>query len=147
MIAVRIVPAPFDAGVEIDRLATQGVGAVASFVGIVRGDDGLVSLTLEHYPGMAETVLQTMAEAAAARWCLRGVTVHHRVGTLLPGDKIVLVACAASHRRDAFDACAFLMDRLKVDGPFWKRERFADGRDAWVEPRQSDDVAAARWVS
>ncbi len=145
MIAIRVTGAPFDAGVEIAALGRSGIGAVASFTGFVRGDGGLVALTLEHYPGMTETTLRVLGEEAAARWSLGGIVMHHRVGRLVPGDPIVLVACASAHRRDALDACAFLIDRLKTDAPFWKHEAFADGRAQWVAARASDDVAAARW--
>lgn len=146
MITVLVSPDPFDAGVEIAALGCDGMGAVASFVGIVRGDGGLTALTLEHYPAMTETALRALADEAARRWTLGGVTLHHRVGRLVPGDPIVLVACASAHRKDALAACAFLIDRLKTDAPFWKRETFADGREQWVEARASDDTAAAKWA-
>lgn len=145
MIAVRVSPEPFDVGAEIAALGRDGMGAVASFVGIVRGDGGLTALTLEHYPAMTEAALRALAAEAASRWKLGGVTLHHRVGRLVPGDPIVLAACASAHRKDALEACAFLIDRLKTDAPFWKRESFADGREVWVEARGSDDAAAARW--
>lgn len=147
MIFVRVTVAPFDAGAAIEALGGEGVGAVASFVGLVRGEGGLVALTLDHYPAMTQAALERLAGEAAARWSLSGVTLHHRVGRLVPGDPIVLVACAAPHRHDALDACAFLIDRLKTDAPFWKRESFGDGRETWVEARATDDVAAARWAS
>ncbi len=146
MITVNVATAPFDAGAEIASLGRDGMGAVASFVGIVRGDGGLTALTLEHYPAMTEAALRALAETAVQRWALGGVTVYHRVGRLVPGDPIVLVACASAHRKDALEACAFLIDRLKTDAPFWKRETFADGREVWVEARTSDDEAAARWA-
>jgi len=142
---VRITPDAFDAGAEITALGADGVGAVASFVGFVRGDGGLIALTLDHYPAMAQAALETLADAASARWSLSGIVVWHRVGRLEPGAPIVLVACAAPHRRDALDACGFVIDRLKVDAPFWKRESFADGREIWVEARDSDTAAADRW--
>lgn len=145
MMTIRVSPDPFDTGAEIAALGREGMGAVASFTGIVRGDGGLVALTLEHYPAMTEAALRALADEAASRWSLGGVTLHHRVGRLVPGDPIVLVVCASPHRTDALEACAFLIDRLKTDAPFWKRESFADGREAWVEARASDDVAAARW--
>ena len=126
-------------------LSSEGVGAIASFTGIVRGDGGLIALTLEHYPAMTEAALRALADEAVARWTLAGVVLHHRVGRLTPGDPIVLVACASAHRRDALDACAFLIDRLKTDAPFWKRESFADGREVWVDALDSDDAAATRW--
>ena len=145
MITVRVSADPFDTGAAIAALGQSGIGAVASFTGIVRGDDGLVALTLEHNPAMTEAALRGLADEAALRWSLGGVTVHHRVGRLVPGDPIVLVACACAHRDAALDACAFLIDRLKTAAPFWKRESFADGREHWVEARVSDEVAAARW--
>ena len=145
MIVVRVSHDPFDAGAEITLLGARGVGAVASFVGIVRDDGDLIALTLDHYPAMTEAALTALAQGAAARWSLSGVTLHHRVGRLVPGDPIVIVACASPHRRDALDACAFLIDRLKSDAPFWKQESFADGRESWVEAREGDDAAAARW--
>ena len=146
MIAVRVSPAPFDIGAAMAALSSEGVGAVASFTGIVRGDGGLIALTLEHYPAMTEAVLCVLADEALARWSLGGVVLHHRVGRLVPGDHIVLVACASAHRKDALEACTFLIDRLKTDAPFWKRESFADGREQWVEARVSDDATAARWA-
>ena len=145
MIAVRVSPESFDAGAEIAALGRDGMGAVTSFVGIVRGDGGLIALTLEHYPAMTEVALRALADEAVSRWSLGGITLYHRVGRLVPGDPIVLVACASAHRKDALEACAFLIDRLKTDAPFWKRESFADGREIWVEARGSDDAAAARW--
>ena len=150
MISVRVSPDPFDAGTEIAALGRDGMGAVASFTGIVRGGNdeaggGLTALTVEHYPAMTEAALRVLAEEATARWSLGGVTVHHRIGRLVPGDPIVFVACASAHRKDALEACAFLIDRLKTDAPFWKRESFADGREVWVEARESDDTAATRW--
>lgn len=145
MIIVRVSPEPFDTGAEIAALGRDGMGAVASFVGIVRGNDDLIALTLEHYPAMTERALRALADEAARRWTLGGITLHHRVGRLVPGDPIVLVVCASAHRKDALDACAFLIDRLKTDAPFWKRDSFADGREEWVEARCSDHAAAARW--
>jgi molybdopterin synthase catalytic subunit len=145
MITVCVSLDPFDTGAEIAALGRDGMGAVASFTGIVRGDGGLTALTLEHYPAMTEATLRTLANEAASRWSLGGVTLHHRVGRMAPGDAIVLVACGSPHRRDALEACTFLIDRLKTDAPFWKRESFADGREVWVEARHSDGQAAARW--
>jgi molybdopterin synthase catalytic subunit len=110
----------------------------------VRGDDDLQSLTLEHYPGMTEREIASHVEEAAKRWPLLGATVIHRVGTLKPGERIVLVVTASSHRGAAFEACEFLMDYLKTRAPFWKRED-RDGKSAWVEARASDDEAAKRW--
>ena len=145
MIRVRVQEAAFDVNAELAALAGSGAGGLATFTGIVRGDGGLLELFLEHHPGMTERLLTRMAEQAAERWALLGATVIHRVGPLAPGDPIVLVATAARHRGSALDACAALIDWLKTEAPFWKRERFADGRVAWVEARAADAAAAARW--
>ncbi len=145
MIRVTVTLEPFDAGTAITSLSGADVGAVASFIGIVRDDGGLVALTLEHYPAMTHAALQALAEVAASRWSLAGVVVHHRIGRLVPGDPIVLVATAAAHRHPALEACAFLIDRLKIDAPFWKHESYRDGRNHWVEPRASDASTADRW--
>ena len=143
---IRIQQEDFDLNDEIDAL-TDGrtdIGGVASFVGVVRGDDDLQSLTLEHYPGMTEREIASHVEEAAKRWPLLGATIIHRVGTLKPGERIVLVVTASSHRGAAFDACEFLMDYLKTRAPFWKRED-RGGEGAWVAARASDDEAAKRW--
>lgn len=145
MIRISVGPAPLDIAQCLGGLEGEGMGAVASFTGLVRGDDGLVALTLEHYPGMTEAALRALAEAATARWALGAVTVHHRTGPMVPGERIVFVGTAAPHRAAALDACAFLIDALKTRAPFWKHERFADGREQWVDARASDDAAAARW--
>lgn len=145
MIEVRVSADPFDAGVELDRLAQSGVGGIASFIGVVRGNGALTSLTLDHYPAMTEKALRALAEAAEARWDLAGATVIHRVGTMVPGDRIVFVGTASPHRAAALESCAFLIDRLKTEAPFWKRETFADGRANWVEAREADAAAASRW--
>jgi len=131
----------FDLSSETKSLSrADGVGAVASFVGIVRD----VRMTLEHYPGMTENALRKIAEEAAARWKVMDCTVIHRYGELAPHDQIVLVAVASAHRADAFAACEFIMDYLKTQAPFWKKEHRPDGA-AWVEARASDDEAAGRW--
>lgn len=143
---IRIQQEDFDLNDEIEAL-TDGrtdVGGVASFVGVVRGDDNLQSLTLEHYPGMTEREIASHVEEAAKRWPLLGTTVIHRVGTLKPGERIVLVVTASSHRSAAFEACEFLMDYLKTCAPFWKRED-RNGEARWVEARTTDDEAAQRW--
>lgn len=142
---VSVQPEDFDPGRELEALGALGSGGVASFVGHVRGDGGLTALTLEHYPAMTEQALRTLAEEAAARWSLDGVALIHRFGRLEPGARIVFVATAARHRSAALEACAYLIDRLKTDAPFWKKESFADGREGWVEARTSDEKAAARW--
>ncbi len=147
--AVRVQEEDFDAGVEMARLraADAGVGAVATFVGVVRdlNDDASVSsLTLEHYPGMTEKALEAIVAQARERFDIRDALVVHRVGTLKPTDQIVLVIVTSAHRGDAFDACRFLMDYLKTRAPFWKKEQTPAGA-RWVEARASDDDAAARW--
>lgn len=142
MIRVRVSLEPIDLVAEMEA-AEQG-GALATFTGIVRADDGVGELTLEHYPGATERALQTLAEEAVARWTLAGATIVHRVGAMRPGERIVFVAAAAAHRAAALEACAFLIDRLKTDAPFWKRETVGAGH-RWVEPRGTDDAAAAKW--
>ncbi|UZK66192.1 molybdenum cofactor biosynthesis protein MoaE [Sphingomonas sp. M1-B02] len=145
MIRVSIDSAPIELGMEVAALEERGAGGVATFTGVVRGDDGVTALELEHYPGMTEGALVGLAEEATARWALLGVTIVHRVGEMAVGERIVFVGAAAHHRREALDACAYLIDRLKTDAPFWKRERRGEDT-AWVEARQSDDAAAARWA-
>jgi molybdopterin synthase catalytic subunit len=144
---IRLQTADFDVAAE-SALLTRGradVGAVVTFTGICRGDGAMATMTLEHYPGMAEAEIARHAAEAEARWPLLGVTVVHRYGRLAPGDNIVLVATAASHRGDAFAAAEFLMDYLKTRAPFWKKEEGADGA-AWVDARSTDDSAADRWT-
>jgi len=147
---IRIQEADFDIAREISAL-TKGrtdIGAVVSFSGVCRGseDDQTVSaLTLEHYPGMAEAEIARHAETAMSRWPLTGLTVIHRVGRISPGENIVLVLTASRHRQAAFQAAEFLMDYLKANAPFWKREETAAGT-AWVDARSHDDAAAARWT-
>ncbi|MBU1224076.1 MAG: molybdopterin synthase catalytic subunit MoaE [Gammaproteobacteria bacterium] len=140
----------FDLGTEVDamRQGRTDIGAVASFVGLARDmneGSGVAAMTLEHYPGMTEKALAKLIDEANARWALLDVTVIHRIGRLLPGDPIVLVAVAASHRGEAFAACEFIMDYLKTQAPFWKKEETPQG-ERWVEARASDDAAAARWT-
>jgi molybdopterin synthase catalytic subunit len=146
---VRIQTAPFDAQAEADalRAGDLDVGAVVTFVGTVRDvneGDSVSMLELEHYPGMTEKALEAIVAEARERFDVRGVTVVHRVGVLAPGDPIVLVAVTGAHRGEAFDACRFVMDYLKTRAPFWKKERTPQG-ERWVEARDSDDDAAARW--
>ena len=148
---VRIQTGPFDAHAEADRLreGDLDVGAVVTFTGTVRDvneGDAVGALTLEHYPGMTEKALEAIVDEAHARFAVRRILVIHRVGTLAPGDPIVLVAVTGAHRGEAFDACRFVMDYLKTRAPFWKKERTPSG-DRWVEARASDDDAAARWSS
>lgn len=139
----------FDLAAETALLTTgrTDVGAIASFLGLCRGDGGLVAMELEHYPAMTERALRTVAETACARWPLTGCTVLHRHGRLRPGEPIVLVLAASPHRAAALEACAFLIDWLKTGAPFWKREEFADRPAAWVAARAEDTVAAARWAA
>jgi molybdopterin synthase catalytic subunit len=143
MIRVSVDPAPIDLSVEVAALE-QGAGGVATFTGIVRGEGGISALELEHYPGMTEAVLCDLAGAATARWDLLGVTIVHRIGRMTPGERIVFVGTAALHRSEALEACAYLIDRLKTDAPFWKREQ-RGGNTAWVEARISDSDVVARW--
>ena len=144
-ISIRVQREDFDLDEEVTLLAGDGEsGAVASFTGHVRKEKDLSTLTLEHYPHMTEVEIGRLVGEAGNRWPLTGVTVIHRVGSLRPGDRIVLVAVGSQHRHAAFAACEFLMDYLKTHAPFWKEEtRGADHH--WVEHRGSDDEAAKRW--
>lgn len=144
MIRVSVDPAPIELAVEVAALEEPGAGGVATFTGLVRADDGVIALELEHYPGMTEQALIALAEAATERWSLLGVTMVHRVGVMEPGDRIVFIGTVAQHRREALDACAWLIDRLKTDAPFWKRET-RGAASSWVDARASDAAAAARW--
>jgi molybdopterin synthase catalytic subunit len=131
----------FNLGEEVKAIsANSKVGAVASFVGLVRD----VPMTLEHYPGMTERAIQKIVDEAKARWQVMDCSVIHRYGALQPNDQIVLVAVASGHRGDAFAACEFIMDYLKTQAPFWKKEQTADGA-RWVEAKVADDQAAERW--
>ncbi|MCS6780972.1 MAG: molybdenum cofactor biosynthesis protein MoaE [Geminicoccaceae bacterium] len=146
---VRIVEQPFDPARELAAFARgrSDVGAVASFTGLVRDEHGgerILAMTLEHYPGMTERQLARIEAEARARWPLLDALVIHRVGRMLPGEPIVLVATASAHRAAALEACAFLIDWLKTKAPFWKLEETPTGA-RWVEARASDDAAAARW--
>jgi molybdopterin synthase catalytic subunit len=144
MIRVSVQPGNFDPGTELAALEALGGGAVASFTGLVRGEGGIAALTLDHYPGMTEAALRALADAATARWHLLAITLIHRVGRLEAGERIVFVGTASSHRAAALEACGFLIDKLKTDAPFWKKEHRAEG-DVWVEARANDDAAAQRW--
>ena len=149
MTTIRVQVDDFDLGKEVERLRAgkPQIGAVASFIGLVRDindGSGVSTLTLEHYPGMTEKALADIVAQAQARWEVIDCTVIHRVGELQPSDQIVLVAVASGHRGDAFAACEFIMDFLKTAAPFWKKERTPDG-ERWVEARHSDDAAARRW--
>ena len=149
MAQVRVQTEDFDVGRELDSLtrARTDVGGLASFVGLVRkANDGqdVRGMTLEHYPGMTEKALEDICAQAHARWDLIDTLVIHRVGRLVPGDRIVLVGVASAHRGEAFEACEFIMDFLKTRAPFWKREDTSAG-PRWVEAKASDDAAAGRW--
>ena len=145
MIRIIVDQAPIDAAAEMASIEAGGAGAVATFTGLVRADDGVGTLELEHYPGATQAALQKLAEQATERWSLLAAAIVHRVGAMQPGERIVFVGVSAPHRGAALESCAFLIDRLKTDAPFWKREtRAGDAR--WVEPRGSDDAAAARWT-
>jgi molybdopterin synthase catalytic subunit len=139
---ISVQPEDFEAGLEMRLLSvkSKGIGAVASFVGLVRD----VEMTLEHYSGMTERAIGKIVEEARDRWQVMDCTVIHRYGALKPNDQIVLVAVASAHRGDAFAACEFIMDYLKTQAPFWKKEQGAEGA-RWVEAKSSDDKAAERW--
>jgi molybdopterin synthase catalytic subunit len=150
MARVRVQREGFDAGAEIARLTAgrADIGGIGCFVGVVRdhaGDRRLTAMTLEHYPAMTERAIGRIAAEAERRWELLGCTVIHRVGRLTPGEPIVLVLAAARHRQAALEATGFLIDWLKTEAPFWKKECFSGGEEAWVEARAEDDAAAARW--
>ncbi|MGI9419595.1 MAG: molybdenum cofactor biosynthesis protein MoaE [Geminicoccaceae bacterium] len=151
---IRVQQAPFDVGAELAALSAgrTDIGAVASFTGLVRdmaggnmvGDHRVDALTLEHYPGMTEKKLREIDAEANKRWPLQASLIIHRYGRMLPGEPIVLVATASPHRAAALEACAFLIDWLKTKAPFWKLEETGDSTD-WVDARDADDEAAARW--
>ncbi len=146
---VSVQAADFDVSAEIQALRREdpAVGAVAAFVGTVRDrNDGLgvVALELEHYPGMTERAIEAMIDEALRRFDIRRARVVHRIGLLAPLDQIVLVAVTSGHRAEAFQACEFLMDYLKTQAPFWKKEQTPDGA-RWVDARSADDAALARW--
>lgn len=147
---VRLQREPFNAAAEATKLASghTDVGALVTFTGVCRGSEGgepIAALTLEHYPGMAESEIERHAAEAAERWPLLGATIIHRYGQILPGEDIVLVVTASSHREAAFAAAEFLMDYLKTRAPFWKQVEKADGT-TWVDAKVSDDAAAERWA-
>lgn len=144
MITVCVQAEAFDCAAELAALEMKGVGALASFTGLVRGDDGVTAIALEHYPAMTEASLVALAEEAAARWQLSGCTLIHRFGRMDVGEPIVLVVTASPHRAAALEACAFLIDRLKTDAPFWKKEYRGEAA-TWVEAKASDTVRASLW--
>ena len=146
---VRVQTEDFDVGVEVAamRRGNPKIGAVASFIGVVRDlNEGaqVAEMTLEHYPGMTEKALEKIVAEAQSRWDIYDALVIHRVGTLKPTDQIVLVVVTGAHRDEAFQACAFLMDYLKTRAPLWKKESTPEGT-RWVDARESDDSAAQRW--
>ena len=151
MVRILVQAGDFDVGAEIAVL-THGhtdIGGIGCFVGTVRDDrvgPPLSALCLEHYPAMTERAIARIVAEAERRWPLLGCTVIHRVGRLVPGANIVLVVAASTHRQAALDSVAFLIDWLKTKAPFWKKEQFAGGHEAWVEARDTDDTAAARWL-
>ncbi|WP_339743844.1 molybdenum cofactor biosynthesis protein MoaE [uncultured Maricaulis sp.] len=147
-VSVRVQTEPFDPGALTNALTGQDsrCGAIASFVGQVRGGDDLVALELEHYPGVTEQALGRIADAAVQRWSLGAAMIVHRVGRMEISEPIVFVAAAAPHRRAALEATGFMIDILKTQAPFWKREYTATGSH-WVEPRAGDDEAAAAWLA
>jgi molybdopterin synthase catalytic subunit len=147
---IRVQAEPFDPGRELAGFGEgrTDIGAVATFLGLVRdrhGGERITAMTLEHYPGMTERQLEAIEAEARARWPLDDCLVIHRYGRMLPGEPIVLVATASAHRHAALEACAFLIDWLKTRAPFWKLEETEGGDARWVEARESDDMAAARW--
>lgn len=148
-LSVSVQEADFDFKHEHAQLVSgdKGVGAVVAFIGMVRDlnlADDVVALELEHYPGMTEKSLMRIAEQAAQRWSLQAARIVHRVGKMYPGDQIVMVLTASAHRGDAYEANQFMMDYLKTEAPFWKKEWTPEG-PRWIEARDSDDHAAAKW--
>jgi molybdopterin synthase catalytic subunit len=150
-VSIRIQTEDFDLGAEVAalRAGDSAVGAVVAFVGCVRDrNDGseVIAMELEHYPGMTEKSLMNIVQQAESRWSLQAARVVHRVGKMYPGDQIVLVLTASAHRGDAYEANSFIMDYLKTEAPFWKKEWTPEG-PRWIEARDSDDHAAARWAA
>ncbi len=149
--SVRVQHEPFDVGHEIEALRGDNarIGALVSFIGLVRDlndNEAVTQMNLEHYPGMTEKSLASLESEARNRWDVHDLVIIHRIGTLYPKDPIVLVAVTSPHRRDAFNACEFLMDALKTQAPFWKKETTPIG-ERWVDPHDADDNALKRWQS
>lgn len=145
---VLITTSDFNVGQETDALRLAGVGAITTFIGVVRNeadDPGLIAMTLEHFPGMAEQEIQTIIDEAKTRWPLQAVKVIHRVGRLLPQDNIVFVGVACAHRQAAFEGATFIMDYLKTCAPFWKKEETSAGT-RWVDARKADDEMHTKWT-
>jgi molybdopterin synthase catalytic subunit len=150
MSKISVQEQDFDVSRELRAICNgrTDIGATVSFVGLVRDmnlDDSVAGMTLQHYPGMTDKALQKIVSEASQRWEVQDATLIHRVGELRPADQIVLVCIASSHRHDAFEACAFIMDYLKTRAPFWKKEQLKDGSSRWVDARESDGHAAGRW--
>ena len=149
MIRVEVIGEAFDGAAALAPLAALGGGAVASFTGIARNDGNdqsrVIAIELEHYPAMTKASLDTLVDQAVMRWSLLGCVLIHRVGKIAVGEAIVLVGTAASHRAAALEACTFLIDRLKTEAPFWKREHRSDGSAEWVAAKASDDERADSW--
>lgn len=143
---VLISDEPISAEVALAGLRDLGGGAVSSFTGISRDDGGVTAIELEHYPGMTESSLMRLIDEAFARWALLGAAIVHRIGRVAVGEPVVVVGAASRHRADALEATAFLIDRLKTDAPFWKKEHYADGTSVWVDAKSSDDDRSSRWA-
>lgn len=149
-ISIRVQPEDFEIAAEVERIRAIGgdVGAIVTFSGICRDEDGrLTALELEHYPGMAEAEIERIAKQAGSRWPVTAITVIHRHGLIEVGENIVLVVTASAHRQAAFDAANFLMDFLKTRAPFWKKEHTVGAAESWIAARDEDDVAVERWKS
>ncbi len=144
---VRVSHEDFDVSAEMRALERpeRTAGAVVSFTGVVRSDGSVVRMELEHYQGMTEKALHGIIAKARSRWELEDVVVIHRVGELSVGDQIVLCLVTSTHRHEAFEACLFIMDWLKTEAPFWKKETHSDGTSSWVDARESDEAAKERW--
>lgn len=143
---VLISDEPISAEVVLAGLNDLGGGAVSSFTGISRDDGGVTAIELEHYPGMTESSLMRLIDEAFARWALLGAAIVHRIGRVAVGEPVVIVGAASRHRADALEATAFLIDRLKTDAPFWKKEHYANGTSVWVDAKSSDDDRSSRWT-
>ena len=146
MIRVSDIAIDPEAELAAFRAGVPNAGAITSFTGVVRDDGETQALTLSHYPGFTENMIGGFVKQAETRWTLQGVLILHRVGKMTVGEPIVVVAAASAHRRDAFEACDFLMDRLKCDAPFWKQETVG-GETRWIEPREQDRSDLNRWSS
>ncbi|UWF59559.1 molybdenum cofactor biosynthesis protein MoaE [Brucella sp. 2716] len=148
-LSISVRSEDFDIAAEIDRIGKnrREIGAIVTFTGLCRDEDGqLAALELEHYPGMAQAEISRMAKQAMERWPLNGLTVIHRYGLIKPGENIVLVVAASRHRHAAFEAASFLMDYMKTNAPFWKREHLADGTTGgWVSSKEEDEESRKRW--